>query len=324
MFVTCGKCNAEYELDDAKIPAGGARLRCTNCDHSFVIAPPEASDPQSADDLAHDALSTEAPGGADPEPEEEAAPEEDFEPDGESDWEFNEEIHFTEPQVKGAFGSSEPEADEKLEFFEPEANEEIGFSEPEANEEIGFAEPEANEEIGFSEPEVGGEEPEPAFDQSGDWNDLSTTEDGVDDLLDEKDGDSLRVGESTDDLTSGSEFLREGLGLGEPAAIDGSAGDTAADGSHSVDDLSDSGLGEQPAETDASALSAAPKDPPAAVARAGGRAEPQVEIAGAMARDSSTSVRWTDRILAIAGWGVALPMMIVALVGGLAPNWSDA
>ena len=310
MFVTCGKCNAEYELDDAKIPAGGARLRCTNCDHSFVIAPPEASDPQSADDLAHDALSTEAPAGADPDPEEEAAPEEDFDPDEESDWEFNEEIHYSEP----------------------EADEEIGFSKPEANEEIGFSEPEANEEIGFAEPEEGGDETEPAFDQSGDWSDFSTAEDvadelpqssvpveagaaaGADDLLGEIGVADSRLGESTGDSASGSEFSSEGVDRGEPAAIAGSAGDSAADGSDSFADLSDLGLGDKPAEADA----------PAAVARSGTRAEPQVEIAVAMAHDSPTTIRWTDRILAIVGWGAVSLMMIVALVGGLAPNWSDA
>ena len=80
MFVSCGNCDAEYELDDAKIPAGGARLRCKNCDHYFVIAPPETSDLQSADDLAHDALATEVPDEADPDPERESGAGREFRP----------------------------------------------------------------------------------------------------------------------------------------------------------------------------------------------------------------------------------------------------
>ena len=44
MFVSCDHCFAEYELDDAKIPAGGARLRCKSCDHFFVIVPSETTD----------------------------------------------------------------------------------------------------------------------------------------------------------------------------------------------------------------------------------------------------------------------------------------
>jgi hypothetical protein len=43
-----------------------------------------------------------------------------------------------------------------------------------------------------------------------------------------------------------------------------------------------------------------------------------------MAGDAPTSVRWTDRILEIVGWGAVLLMMIVALIGGLASNSSDA
>ena len=284
VFITCGNCDAEYELDDSKIPAGGARLRCTNCDHSFVIVPPEASDLQRADDLARDALSTEAPGGADPDPKEEAAPEEDFDPDGESDWEFNEEV---------------------------------GLSEPEEEEEDA-------------------PEPEPAFDQSGDWGELSTAEDAVDeafqsggsieadaasdvdDLLGEIAAADSQRGELTSDLTSGSEL--PGEGLGGAAAFDGAAGGPAADGSDSFEDLSD-GDPDPPAAND---VSAGPENAVAAAARDGARAEPQVKIAVAMVHDSSTNVRWTDRISEIAGWGSVLLMMIVALVVGLASNSSDA
>jgi predicted Zn finger-like uncharacterized protein len=302
VFVSCDSCFAEYELDDAKIPASGARLRCTNCDHSFVIAPPEASDLQSADDLAHGALSTEVPdeAGSDPERESaleedfvlggegesDASPEEDFEPDGESDWEFN--------------------------------------------------------EVEISEPEVGGEVSESDFDRDREWVDLSSAEEVVDDLLGpagatdadpaaavdnllgEVDTADLQLGESSGDLASGSEYPSEGLDLGDADAFDRSGGDLAADGGDSLDDLSDWDLFDQPAETDASAVSAGAGNLPVSAARVGARVEPRVKIAVAMADNSPTSVRWTDRIVEVVGWGAVLSMLIVALVGGLASNSVDA
>ena len=295
MFVSCGNCDTEYELDDAKIPAGGARLRCRNCDHSFVVVPPEVSDLQSADDLAHEAVSIEFPPDDDPDSEREAAPEEEFDPDGESDWVFNDVVET-------------------------------------------------------SEPEVSEEAPESAFDQDGEWGDLSLAEDEVDDLLapaDAIDGDASaavddllgeieiadsqpgeidsadsQLGESSGDLAAGSEFPSKSLDLGD--ATDGSGGDLSADSGDSLDDFSNWGSLDQPAETDASAVSAGPQSLRTPDERDGESAEPRVEIAVSMADDSPTSVRWTDRISEIAGWGAVCMMLIVALVGGLASNSSDA
>lgn len=307
MFVSCGHCHAEYELDDAKIPAGGARLRCTKCSHSFVVTPPEASDIRSADDLAHDTLTAEArrradqslglaaapdPGfesdlRADPVPEEEAAPEEEFDPDGEADWEFNEEINVPEPKPsRGA--------------------------------------------------------PESPFDQGDDWSELSLAEDvvddllgsdgpveadaaaAVDDLLGEIDTIDSNWGDSEDELTSESDLPSERPDVSDAPALDVPSKSPAADAGDSLDDLSDWDLFDQPAESDGSALPTGPQGRSAAAARGGARAEPRVEIAVAMAGDSTPAVRWTDRVSAIAGWGAVSALMILALVGGLASNSSDA
>jgi hypothetical protein len=196
---------------------------------------------------------------------------------------------------------------------------------------------------------VGGEASESDFDRGGEWVDLSSAEEVVDDLLGpagatdadpaaavdnllgEIDTAGLQLGESSGDLASGLESPSEGPDLGDADALDGSAGDLAADGgdppddlSDSFDDLSDWDIFDQPAETDASAVSAGAKNRPTSAARDGARSEPRVIIAVAMADDSPASVRWTDRILEIAGWGAALLMLIVALVGGLASHSSDA
>jgi predicted Zn finger-like uncharacterized protein len=380
VFASCDNCDAEYELDEAKIPAGGARLRCTSCDHLFVIVPPEASDLQSADDLAHDALATGALDEADPDLERESASEEGFELDGTSEPESASEEGFEldgacdlESASEEGFeldGASEPESASEEGFeldgaSEPESASEEGFeldgaSEPDSVSEEGFeldgaSEPESvpeedfdpdgesdwefNDEVGTSESEVDEEVPEPAFDRDGEWGDLSAAEDvvddllgpagaidtdaatAVDDLLGEIDTAAAHLGKSDGGSTSGAEPPSERLELADADAFNGSAGNPAAGGDDSFEDLSSWDVFDQPVEADASA---APKNRPAAAARDGARAEPRVEIAVAMADDSPTTVRWTDRVSEIAGWGAVLLMMIVALVGGLASNSSDA
>ena len=97
MTVTCEQCATQFHLDDAKVPPGGARVRCSRCKHAFFIEPPgEAPELGSADRAAQDALDAEAPPA--PEPTEDlAGPDSeagsDFEdsddPTNESDWEFN-------------------------------------------------------------------------------------------------------------------------------------------------------------------------------------------------------------------------------------------
>jgi predicted Zn finger-like uncharacterized protein len=418
VFVTCENCDAEYELDDAKIPAGGARLRCTNCDHSFVVTPPEASDIRSADDLAHDALTAERRPEADSDSESETAPIKSFDFSGEAevDPEFEAAIEAaseegfdpndqTEPapafetaleaaseegfdpndetEPDPAFeaamdegfdidteaaaeneAASEEELDLDVEVdldSEFEAASEEGFDlngevdpdpEPQAASEEGFepegeADWEFNEEVESSKPEAGGDAPEPPlettespFDEGDDWNDLSTAEDvvddllgsgdlieadaaaAVDDLLGEADSVESLSGESDGDLTAESELPSAGLDLGDAPAINGSGDGLAADASDPFEDLSDLEVFDQLAESDGSAVSA--EAGLAAAARDGARAEPQVGIAVGMAGDSRTAMRWTDRVVAILGWGAVCLLMIVALVGGFISNSSDA
>ncbi len=455
MFVTCGKCDAEYELDDAKIPAGGARLRCTNCNSSFVVTPPEASDIRSADDLAHDALTAErrpesesAPvesfdfyGEAEADPEFEAAleaaSEKGFEPNGEAepdpafeaamDEGFNIDTEATaevevpyeegldldaeadsDPEVEAApeqgldlEAGADPDPEVEVAYEDEldldcevdpdsdfEAASEEGFdlnaeadpdSELEAASEEGFdlngevapdselqagadadldsdgeadfdpdgeADWEFNEEVESARSEARGRAPEPPletaespFDEGDDWSDLSTAEDvvddllgaggpieadaaaAVDDLLGEVDGVESLAGESDADLTAESELPSAALDLGDAPAIDGTGAGLAADASDAFEDLSDWEMFDQPAESDGSA---GRRSRSASAAREGVRAEPKVGIAVEMAGDSRTARRWTDRVVAVVGWGAVSLMMIVALVGGLTSHSSDA
>jgi len=104
MIVTCERCQTRFELDDAKVPASGARVRCSRCRHSFLVQPGAGGDgetqvvasaapaprpgarkaaPRAAADDATRVLSA-PPAGAAPGPRREGG-------DEESDWQFNEE-----------------------------------------------------------------------------------------------------------------------------------------------------------------------------------------------------------------------------------------
>jgi predicted Zn finger-like uncharacterized protein len=40
MIVTCASCMTKFSLDDSKIPAKGAKVRCSKCQHVFFVTPP--------------------------------------------------------------------------------------------------------------------------------------------------------------------------------------------------------------------------------------------------------------------------------------------
>lgn len=41
MIVTCASCLTKFNLDESKIPAKGTKVRCSRCQHVFVVVPPE-------------------------------------------------------------------------------------------------------------------------------------------------------------------------------------------------------------------------------------------------------------------------------------------
>ena len=315
MFASCGNCDAEYELDDAKIPAGGARLRCKNCDQYFVIVPSETTDLQSAADLAHDALSSEVPGEADSDFELEAAPGDDFDPDGESDWEFNDEVET--PETEAEAGRTEP-AFESEDEWGGLANAEDVVDDLLGPAGVIDADPAAVVEDLLGEIDTAGTQLDELTDDSPPgWE--SPSED-VESPSEEVKSPSEEVESPSEEVESPSEEID----LGNAGALAGSGVEPAVEGGASFDDLSDWDLFDEPAEADASALSSGSTSAPTSASRDGARGEPRVEIAVAMAEESPQTVRWTDRISEIAGWGAVSLMLIVSLVGGLASNSSDA
>src|SRR5437868_6882009 len=44
MRVTCEQCRLEYELQDDRVPPGGAQVQCTHCSHVFLVRNPALLD----------------------------------------------------------------------------------------------------------------------------------------------------------------------------------------------------------------------------------------------------------------------------------------
>ena len=106
MIVTCEQCATQFQLDDAKVPPSGVRVRCSRCKHAFFIQPPGAAAPGlgPVDRAAQEALDAHAPPAPDPTEDlpPTAAADSDFEDTGEdftseSDWEFNQAPFSADP-----------------------------------------------------------------------------------------------------------------------------------------------------------------------------------------------------------------------------------
>jgi predicted Zn finger-like uncharacterized protein len=121
MRLVCPNCGAQYEVDDALIPAGGRDVQCSNCGHSWFQSAAGAAEPEEITEEIT---------------EEAAAPEESFE---EAEYEEEAEAAREEEEPEAAV---EPE-EEPEPWEEPEAEEE---PEPEPWDEP-EAEPEPEEQL---------------------------------------------------------------------------------------------------------------------------------------------------------------------------------
>lgn len=109
MIVACERCQTRFQLDDARVPANGIRVRCSRCKHAFVVRRPGGSE----DDTIHGiALSAAEDAQATPQvtsdldvtraaaaPSVAAAPA----PGDDEDWTFNEPM----PDPRGESGRSD-------------------------------------------------------------------------------------------------------------------------------------------------------------------------------------------------------------------------
>lgn len=103
MIVTCEECSTSFQLDETRIPATGARVRCSRCKHAFFLPSPTASPDEAVHSVAEEAA--HAPAASVPPAAEELPGESAVGPQGasdsptgsdpvleEEDWQFSEEI----------------------------------------------------------------------------------------------------------------------------------------------------------------------------------------------------------------------------------------
>ena len=54
MVVVCEKCDTRFHLDDTRVPAKGARVRCSRCKHAFFVQPAGREQADVVDELVAD------------------------------------------------------------------------------------------------------------------------------------------------------------------------------------------------------------------------------------------------------------------------------
>ena len=104
MIIDCESCHTRFRLDEARIPATGAKVRCSRCKHAFFLPKPSSNPnevveavveqtigagaarvPEPARDLAQPARAERASASVRSEPEED-------------DWQFSEEIRVADDE----------------------------------------------------------------------------------------------------------------------------------------------------------------------------------------------------------------------------------
>lgn len=68
MIVRCERCETRFKLDESRLPARGARVRCSRCKHAFFVTPPGAAKEELVHEVAAAAARAPAPKPPAPEP----------------------------------------------------------------------------------------------------------------------------------------------------------------------------------------------------------------------------------------------------------------
>lgn len=68
MIVRCERCETRFKLDEARLPARGARVRCSRCKHAFFVIPPGSSREDLVHDVAAETAAAANPTSRSPEP----------------------------------------------------------------------------------------------------------------------------------------------------------------------------------------------------------------------------------------------------------------
>jgi predicted Zn finger-like uncharacterized protein len=128
LIVTCAECSTSFQLDEARIPEAGARVRCSRCKHAFFLPHPSTRPIDAVHTIASEVAADASPGApsvsadlVDAEPDPGEAPR-GVEPEAEEDdWEFNEEVRIE--------GDEEPDLAAEDDFDADESDFGEGFDE---------------------------------------------------------------------------------------------------------------------------------------------------------------------------------------------------
>jgi len=52
LIITCAECATQFQLEEARVPESGIRVRCSVCKHAFFVAHPDALDDEASDPVA--------------------------------------------------------------------------------------------------------------------------------------------------------------------------------------------------------------------------------------------------------------------------------
>lgn len=121
MIVTCEECSTSFQLDDSRIPASGARVRCSRCKHAFFLPSPSSSAAQAIESVVAEAIQGRP--GRTPAPTRDlgrgAAPDRNsaahVEPE-EEDWQFSEEIRVAGDDDPGDADRGHPSSPDPSSF----------------------------------------------------------------------------------------------------------------------------------------------------------------------------------------------------------------
>ena len=60
MIVQCDRCDTRFQLDDARIPEQGTRVRCSLCKHAFFVERPATSEQAAVEAVVAEAVQSES------------------------------------------------------------------------------------------------------------------------------------------------------------------------------------------------------------------------------------------------------------------------
>jgi predicted Zn finger-like uncharacterized protein len=98
VVVSCQKCRTRFQLDEARIPAKGVKVRCSKCKHAFFVAKPDG-DAAAIHQIAEEAAATGRPAKPRPAPTVDLRAKD----SEDEDWEFN-----MEPRADGPGAPTSP------------------------------------------------------------------------------------------------------------------------------------------------------------------------------------------------------------------------